>query len=144
MIAVYLLWLLPRPRVVGPPRLQIALPTARMTARADRNRRSGSWRRRAARCTPCFPPSRDRSDHLLVIFATALLLGFLSHAPGSLGVIEAAMLHRAAAIPEGGIAGVAADLPCPVFPAAGVTGRSLLGVREFLLIAGSTRLPGSR
>jgi uncharacterized membrane protein YbhN (UPF0104 family) len=29
---------------------------------------------------------------LLVIFVTALLLGFLSHAPGSLGVIEAAML----------------------------------------------------
>jgi hypothetical protein len=29
---------------------------------------------------------------LLVIFVTAILLGFLSHAPGSLGVIEAAML----------------------------------------------------
>jgi uncharacterized membrane protein YbhN (UPF0104 family) len=28
----------------------------------------------------------------VVIFSTALLLGFLSHAPGSLGVIEAAML----------------------------------------------------
>ena len=29
---------------------------------------------------------------LLIVFVTALLLGFLSHAPGSLGVIEAAML----------------------------------------------------
>jgi uncharacterized membrane protein YbhN (UPF0104 family) len=29
---------------------------------------------------------------LLVIFVTAMLLGFLSHAPGSLGVMEAAML----------------------------------------------------
>jgi len=29
---------------------------------------------------------------LLVIFVTATLLGFLSHAPGSLGVFEAAML----------------------------------------------------
>lgn len=29
---------------------------------------------------------------LLVVFVTAILLGFLSHAPGSLGVIEVAML----------------------------------------------------
>ena len=29
---------------------------------------------------------------MLVIFVTAALLGFLSHAPGSLGVFEAAML----------------------------------------------------
>jgi hypothetical protein len=47
---------------------------------------------------PCFPRYSSTSDFakkfipLLVIFVTALLLGFLSHAPGSLGVIDAAML----------------------------------------------------
>jgi uncharacterized membrane protein YbhN (UPF0104 family) len=37
---------------------------------------------------------------LMVIFVTATLLGFLSHAPGSLGVIEAAMLIGLPQVPK--------------------------------------------
>jgi hypothetical protein len=42
------------------------------------------------RCTPADPSINFVA--VLVIFVTAALLGFLSHAPGSLGVFEAAML----------------------------------------------------
>jgi len=92
IVAGYLLWLLPRPRVVGPSPLQIALPNARMTlvqigiAALDLG----------ASTTAMYIllPAHPGIDpiNLLVIFVTAMLLGFFSHAPGSLGVIEAAML----------------------------------------------------
>ena len=58
------------------------------------------------------PASAD-SDFVafLVIFIFATLLGFASHAPGGLGVFDAAMLVALAAIPERGAARVAAAVP---------------------------------
>ena len=88
----YLLWLMPRPRIVGPSPLQIALPNVRMTlvqigiGALDLGA--------SATAMYILLPEHPGIDliNLLVIFVTALLLGFFSHAPGSLGVIEATML----------------------------------------------------
>jgi uncharacterized membrane protein YbhN (UPF0104 family) len=92
LIAGYLCWLLPRPRVLGPSKAQIVLPDARMTLVqiAIGVLDLGA----AATVMYTLLPAQPAIDFLafFVIFAVALLLGFLSHAPGSLGVIEAAML----------------------------------------------------
>ena len=61
---------------------------------------------------------------VLVIFVTATLLGFLSHAPGSLGVFEAAMLIALPQFEKEELAGLAADLPLSLFRAAAGAWRS--------------------
>ena len=53
---------------------------------------------------------------LAVVFILATLLGFASHAPGSLGVFDAAMLVALPRIRQGTVAGDAAGVPDPVFP----------------------------
>ena len=88
----YLLWLLPRPRVIGRSNWQIVLPSPRLTlvqiGIGVLDLGAG------AMAMYTLLPAQPAVDFitLLVIFVTAILLGFLSHAPGSLGVIEAAML----------------------------------------------------
>jgi uncharacterized membrane protein YbhN (UPF0104 family) len=92
VIAGYLFWLMPRPRAIGRGSWKIALPTARLTLL---QLGIGVLDLACAGLAmyalmPADPPIEFVP--LLVIFVTAMLLGFLSHAPGSLGVIEAAML----------------------------------------------------
>ena len=93
IIAGYLLWLLPRAAHHRSRRLAGHAAVRAADTRADRHRRAGSRPPARSRCTCCCPadPSIDFIT-VLVIFVTAALLGFLSHAPGSLGVFEAAML----------------------------------------------------
>ena len=87
--------------------------------RPDRHRRAGPERRARSPCMSCcLPQPSIVFIVLLVTFVTATLLGFLSHAPGSLGVFEAAMLVALPQFQTGGAAGVAADLPRLVFHAA--------------------------
>jgi uncharacterized membrane protein YbhN (UPF0104 family) len=92
VIAAYLAWLLPRPRAVGRGRWRIVLPSSRLTLLqiaigvADL-----SLATLAMQALLPMQPTIDFTA-LLVIFVAAVLLGFLSHAPGSLGVIEATML----------------------------------------------------
>ena len=52
---------------------------------------------------------------LAVVFILATLLGFASHAPGSLGVFDAAMLVALPRIRQGAVAGDAGGVPDPVF-----------------------------
>ncbi len=88
----YLMWLLPRPRVIGRADWRITLPNARLTfvqigiGVLD----LGAGALAMYVLLPDHPPIEFIV--LLVTFVTATLLGFLSHAPGSLGVFEAAML----------------------------------------------------
>lgn len=92
VIVGYLLWLWPQPRRVGRANWKVTLPSARLTfvqigiGVLDL----------ACSGLAMFVLLPDEPSiafvTLVVIFVTALLLGFLSHAPGSLGVIEAAML----------------------------------------------------
>jgi glycosyltransferase 2 family protein len=92
VIVGYLLWLLPRPRAVGRGPWRIVLPNARLTlvqigiGVLD----LGS----CALAMYALLPAAPGVDFvtLLVTFVAATLLGFLSHAPGSLGVFEATML----------------------------------------------------
>jgi glycosyltransferase 2 family protein len=92
MIVGYLLWLSPRPRVIGRSGWKIVLPNPRSTllqigiGALD----LGAGAIAVYSLLPAYP-SVDFIV-LLVVFVTTILFGFASHAPGSLGVIEVAML----------------------------------------------------
>jgi uncharacterized membrane protein YbhN (UPF0104 family) len=92
VIVGYIIWLLPRPRVIGRDAWQITLPNAQLTlvqigiGILD----LGSAALAVYTLLPADPSIGFIT--LLVTFVIATLLGFLSHAPGSLGVFDAAML----------------------------------------------------
>ncbi len=91
-IVGYLIWLMPRPRVIGRSSWRVVLPNLPLTlvqigiGAVDLGL--------GALAMYTLLPVSPATDFvaLLVTFVTATLLGFLSHAPGSLGVVEAAML----------------------------------------------------
>src|SRR5262249_28725579 len=91
-IGVYLLWLLPRPRVIGRNGWTLALPSARSTlvqigiGIADLGLAAIAMYVLISANGPVDPMQT------VVAFVFSALLGFLSHAPGSLGVFDAAML----------------------------------------------------
>jgi glycosyltransferase 2 family protein len=91
-IACYLIWIMPKRRVVGRANWRIVLPNLRFTlvqiaiGTADLSLITlAMYALLSANPIVGFPT-------VLVIFLTATLLGAISHAPGGLGVIEAAML----------------------------------------------------
>ena len=92
LIASYVLWLAPRQRIVGTGLWCVTLPSARLTlvqigiGVLD----LGAGGLAMYMLLPAEPTVTF--VEVLVIYVTATLLGFLSHAPGSLGVFEAAML----------------------------------------------------
>jgi glycosyltransferase 2 family protein len=92
VIAGYVVWLAPRPRVFGSDQWQITLPNAKLTLLqigiGVMDLSSG------ALAMYTLLPGEPSLDFVpvLVTFVMATLLGFLSHAPGSLGVFEAALL----------------------------------------------------
>jgi len=91
-LAAYILWLLPRPRAVGTAAWRIVLPDAQLTLAqigiGILDLAAGSLA--AYMLLPAMPPT----DYtvIAVAYVIAALLSFVSHAPGSLGVFEAAML----------------------------------------------------
>src|SRR5262245_12779918 len=97
-IVGYLLWLRPRPRIIGRSSWQIILPSPRSTlvqiGIGVLDLGAGAIAMHAL--LPAYP-SIDFMT-LLVIFVAAILLGFASHAPGSLGFIEVAMFGRTSSI----------------------------------------------
>jgi glycosyltransferase 2 family protein len=100
VIAVYLIWLLPRPRAIGRSDWRIELPSAPLTFVQIGIGILDLTFGALAMYTllPAHPPIDFIP--LLVIFVTATLLGFLSHAPGSLGILEAAMLVGLSEFPK--------------------------------------------
>jgi len=91
-VGCYLLWLAPQPRTVGRANWKIVLPNVRRTLLQIG---IGSLDRLLASLSIfiLLPASPDIGFvTLVVIFVVATLLGTVSHTPGSLGVIEAAML----------------------------------------------------
>ena len=91
-VVSYLIWLVPRPRTVGRANWRIVLPNVRRTllqigiGTLDRCLASLSFF--------VLLPASPAVDFatVVVIFVLATLLGAVSHAPGSLGVVEAAIL----------------------------------------------------
>jgi glycosyltransferase 2 family protein len=92
VITAYLVWLLPGPRALGRGKWRIVLPSSRLTLLQIAIGVADLCL--AALGMQALLPVHPAIDFtaLLVIFVAAALLGFLSHAPGSLGVIEATML----------------------------------------------------
>ena len=92
VIAAYVVWLVPYPRTIGRDQWQITLPSAKLTliqiGIGVMDLSSGAL---AMYALLPREPSIDLVS-VLVTFVMATLLGFLSHAPGSLGVFEAALL----------------------------------------------------
>jgi glycosyltransferase 2 family protein len=91
-VGCYLLWLAPQPRTIGRANWKIVLPNVRRTLLQIG---IGSLDRLLASLSIfiLLPASPDIGFvTLVVIFVVATLLGTMSHTPGSLGVIEAAML----------------------------------------------------
>ena len=92
MIVAYVVWLMPAPRVVGAGDWRITLPNARLTfvqiGIGILDLTIGALAMYVL--LPRSPPIDFLV--LLVTFVLATLLGFVSHAPGSLGVFDAALL----------------------------------------------------
>jgi len=92
VICGYWLWLLPQPRCIGRGGWSVTLPNARLTliqigiGLLD----LGAGGLALYTLLPAVP----EVDFITVwvIYVTAILIGFLSHAPGSLGVFEVAVL----------------------------------------------------
>jgi uncharacterized membrane protein YbhN (UPF0104 family) len=91
-IACYLIWLAPRPRTVGYANWKLVLPSMRLTL-VQIGIGAMDLCLVTAAMYAVLPqnPAVDFAP-VLVIFVTATLLGTVSHVPGSLGVIEAALL----------------------------------------------------
>jgi uncharacterized membrane protein YbhN (UPF0104 family) len=91
-IAGYVVWLLPRPRPIGRNSWQIMLPDARLTfvqiGIGILDFAAGSL---AFYMLMPATPSTDFAV-VAVVFVSATLLGFISHAPGSLGIFDATTL----------------------------------------------------
>jgi len=91
-IGCYLIWLVPQPRIVGRAHWQITLPNLRRTllqigiGTLDRCLASLS----IFMLLPTTPEVGFAT--IVVVFVLATLLGAVSHTPGSLGVVEAAIL----------------------------------------------------
>jgi glycosyltransferase 2 family protein len=91
-LAGYFLWLFPAPRRIGRSHWQIVIPSPRSTL-VQISIASVDLVFVGLAMYVLLPPQPALDFlHLLTIFATALLIGVASHAPGSLGVMEAVML----------------------------------------------------
>jgi glycosyltransferase 2 family protein len=92
VIAVYLVWLLPRPRVIGRDGWTLTLPNARSTLMQIGIGIADLGLAAFAMFTLISVHASVDVVQAVIAFVFSALLGFLSHAPGSLGVFDAAML----------------------------------------------------
>ncbi len=99
-IITYLIWLGLRPRIFGRADWQIRLPGPRATLLQLGIGATDLLLVTSAMYSLLPPAPPIQLATVVVIFVLALLLGAISHAPGSLGVIEAAMLIGQRQFPE--------------------------------------------
>jgi glycosyltransferase 2 family protein len=141
IIVAYLLWLMPRPRTIGRSSWQIVLPSPRSTlvqiGIGVLDLGAGAIAMYAL--LPEYP-SIDFIT-LLAVFVTAILFGFASHAPGSLGVIEVAMLVGLPQFPREELLASLVIFRFMYFIVPLSFAAVLLGLRELWLIAQSTSRP---
>src|SRR5215813_13779854 len=129
-IAAYLIWLMPRPRVIGRANWRMVLPNLPLTLVQIGIGVMDLGLGASAMYT--LLPASPAIDFtvLLVVFVTATLLGFLSHAPGSLGVVEAAMLVGLSQFPKEELLASLLIFRVLYFVLPFVSALLLLGVRE--------------
>jgi glycosyltransferase 2 family protein len=91
-IAAYLIWLSPRPRTIGYSTWKIVLPNVRFTLIQIAIGSTDLCLVTLAMYVLLPPAPPVAFVTVMVIFLSATLLGTISHVPGNLGIIEAAML----------------------------------------------------
>jgi uncharacterized membrane protein YbhN (UPF0104 family) len=99
VIACYLLWLSVRPRTIGRGGWSVTLPDAPLTL-VQIGIGLLDLTAGGLALYVLLPESAPSFVAVLVIYVTAALLGFLSHAPGSIGVFEVAVLIALPQIPK--------------------------------------------
>lgn len=92
-IGAYLLWLMPAPRSIGRDGWKITLPSAKLTVVQIGIGIADLSLAALAMVALLLPHADVDIVPLIVTFVFASLLGFVSHAPGSLGVFDAALLY---------------------------------------------------
>jgi uncharacterized membrane protein YbhN (UPF0104 family) len=134
-IASYLAWLVPRPRTVGYANWKLVLPSARLTLVQTGIGAMDLCLVTAAMYT--LLPQSPAVDFVpvLVIFVTATLLGTVSHVPGSLGVIEAALLIGLPQYPKEELLAALLTFRVAYFVIPFLLAMLVLGLRELGLVA---------
>jgi len=136
-IIAYVAWLIPRPRVIGRAQWQITLPNAFLTlAQIGIGVMDLSA---GALAIYMLLPSTPALDFLtvLVTYVMASVLGFLSHAPGSLGVFELALLVGLSQFEKEDLLGSLLIFRTLYFIVPFATALVVLGTREVWLGAGA-------
>jgi uncharacterized membrane protein YbhN (UPF0104 family) len=134
-VACYLIWLAPRPRVVGYAGWKLVLPTMRLTLVQTAIGAMDLCLVTAAMYA--LLPQTPVVDFMpvLVIFVTATLLGTVSHVPGSLGVIEAALLIGLPQFPKEALLAALLTFRVAYFVIPFLLATLALGLRELGLVA---------
>jgi glycosyltransferase 2 family protein len=134
-IACYLAWLAPRPRTLGYANWKLVLPTMRLTLVQTGIGAIDLGVVTLAMYT--LLPQSPAVDFVpvLVIFVTATLLGTVSHVPGSLGVIEAALLIGLPQYPKEALLAALLTFRVAYFVIPFLLATLVLGLCEFGLVA---------
>jgi len=134
-VACYLAWLTPRPRTVGYANWKLVLPTMRLTVVQTCIGAMDLCLVTAAMYV--LLPQNPVVDFVpvLVIFVTATLLGTVSHVPGSLGVIEAALLIGLPQFPKEELLAALLTFRVAYFVIPFLLATLALGLREMGLLA---------
>jgi glycosyltransferase 2 family protein len=139
-IVCYLIWLAPRPRVFGRADWRIALPNLRFTLVQIGIGATDLILITLAMYVllPASPAVEFMT--VLVIFPIATLLGTVSHAPGSLGVIEAAVLIGLPQFPKEELLAALLTFRVLYFLLPLIVATFILGLRELRLVAQPARV----
>ena len=134
-IGGYLLWLWPGPRAIGPANWQIVLPNAPSTlVQIGIGSLDLIFVALAMYVLLPAQPAVHLLD-LIVIFVTAMLMGVVSHVPGSLGVMEAAMFIGLPQVPKEELLVSLVTFRVLYFLLPLLLATLLLGLREFRSVA---------
>jgi glycosyltransferase 2 family protein len=134
-VACYFLWLAPRQRTVGYANWKLVLPTMRLTLIQTGIGAIDLCLVTLAMYT--LLPQNPAVDFvpILVIFVAATLLGTVSHVPGSLGVIEAALLIGLPQYPKEELLAALLTFRVAYFVIPFLLATLVLGLRELGLVA---------
>ncbi|HEX4407165.1 MAG TPA: YbhN family protein [Xanthobacteraceae bacterium] len=140
-IAIYLIWLMPKPRIVGRANWQVVLPSVRGTllqigiGTTDRLLASMSF----FMLLPHQPAIGFVT--VVVVFVVATLLGAASHTPGSLGVVEAGLLIGLPQYPREELLAIVLTFRVLDFFLPLLLATLMFGSRELRLIARNGKVP---
>lgn len=138
-IGCYLIWLIPRPGVVGRADWRVVLPNLRRTVLQIG---IGTLDRCLASLSifMLLPDSPNVGfATIVVIFVLATLLGAVSHTPGSLGVVEAAILIGLPQYPREDLLATLLTFRLLDFFLPLLLATLMFGLRELRLLAGRSR-----